>query len=220
MPTRKASAVWEGGLKTGTGNYNVESGSATGEYSFARFAEGGNASNPEELLAAAEASCYSMAFSGALERNGTPPTRIATEAACTVEKVGEGFQITTMKLDVRATNQQGVYALQTPLPRGGTWVLSMTIKDGTAPATALITVDRRGLISKVDVPSSRSRDGWVVPRAATQKDVEAALAEGMLADSGERRGTLAGTAAVGLPLGVLLAIAALRRRRVGVSAGV
>jgi len=103
MPTRKASAVWEGGLKTGTGNYNVESGSATGEYSFARFAEGGNASNPEELLAAAEASCYSMAFSGALERNGTPPTRIATDAACTVEKVGEGFQITTMKLDVRAS---------------------------------------------------------------------------------------------------------------------
>ena len=96
MPTRKASAVWEGGLKTGTGNYNVESGSATGEYSFARFAEGGNASNPEELLAAAEASCYSMAFSGALERNGTPPTRIATEAACTVEKVGEGFQRTLL----------------------------------------------------------------------------------------------------------------------------
>ena len=103
MPTRKASAVWEGGLKTGTGNYNVESGSATGEYSFARFAEGGNASNPEELLAAAEASCFSMALSGALERNGTPPTRIATDAAATVEKVGEGFQITTMKLDVRAS---------------------------------------------------------------------------------------------------------------------
>jgi hypothetical protein len=120
----------------------------------------------------------------------------------------------TMKLDVRATNQQGVYALQTPLPRGGTWVLSMTIKDGTAPATALVTVDRRGLISKVDVPSSRSRDGWVVPRAATQKDVEAALAEGMLADSGTRRGALAGTAAVGLPVGLMLAIAALRRRRV------
>ena len=103
MPTRKASAVWEGGLKTGKGNYSVESGSATGEYSFGRFAEGGTASNPEELLAAAEASCYSMAFSGALERNGTPPTRIATDAACTVEKVGEGFQITTMKLDVRAS---------------------------------------------------------------------------------------------------------------------
>ncbi|MDP9177749.1 MAG: OsmC family peroxiredoxin [Gemmatimonadota bacterium] len=103
MPTRKASAVWEGGLKSGTGTYSVESGSAKGSYSFERFAEGGTASNPEELLAAAEASCFSMAFSGALERNGTPPTRIATDAACTVEKVGEGFQITTMKLDVRAS---------------------------------------------------------------------------------------------------------------------
>ena len=103
MPTRKASAVWEGGLKSGSGNYNVESGSAKGSYSFARFSEGGSLSNPEELLAAAEASCFSMAFSGSLERNGTPPTRVATDAACTVEKVGEGFQITTMKLDTRAT---------------------------------------------------------------------------------------------------------------------
>lgn len=103
MPTRKASAVWEGGLKSGNGTYKTESGAAQGSYSFERFAEGGSLSNPEELLAAAEAACYSMAFSGALERNGTPPTRIATDAACTVEKVGEGFQITTMKLDVRAS---------------------------------------------------------------------------------------------------------------------
>lgn len=103
MPTRKASAVWEGGLKSGKGTYKAESGAAQGSYSIARFAEGGGASNPEELLAAAEASCYSMAFSGALEKNGTPPTRVATDAACTVEKVGEGFQVTTMKLDVRAS---------------------------------------------------------------------------------------------------------------------
>lgn len=103
MPTRKGSAVWEGGLKGGKGTYRVESGSAQGSYSFGRFAEGGTLSNPEELLAAAEASCYSMAFSGALERNGTPPTRVATDAACTVEKVGDGFQITTMKLNVRAS---------------------------------------------------------------------------------------------------------------------
>jgi osmotically inducible protein OsmC len=103
MPTRKASAVWEGGLKDGKGTYEAESGAAKGAYSFSRFAEGGSLSNPEELLAAAEASCYSMAFSGALEKNGTPPTRVATDAACTVEKVGDGFQITTMKLDVHAS---------------------------------------------------------------------------------------------------------------------
>jgi osmotically inducible protein OsmC len=103
MPTRNASAVWEGGLKDGKGSYKAESGAAQGSYSFERFAEGGAMSNPEELLAAAEASCYSMAFSGALEKNGTPPTRVATDAACTVEKVGDAFQITTMKLDVRAS---------------------------------------------------------------------------------------------------------------------
>jgi len=103
MPTRKASAVWEGGLKGGKGSYKVESRSTEGAYTFeSRFGEGG-ASNPEELLAAAEASCYSMALSGSLEKNGTPPTRVATDAACTVEKVGDGFQITTMKLDVRAS---------------------------------------------------------------------------------------------------------------------
>ena len=103
MPTRKAVAVWEGGLRDGKGTYNLESNPASASYSFiSRFGEGG-ASNPEELLAAAEASCYSMALSGALEKNGTPPTRISTNAACTVEKVGDAFEITTMKLDVRAS---------------------------------------------------------------------------------------------------------------------
>ncbi len=103
MPTRKASAVWEGGLKDGKGSYNAESGSLGGAYNFgSRFAEGGG-SNPEELLAAAEAACYSMALSGDLEKNGTPPTRIETTAACTVEKVGGGWGITTMRLEVRAS---------------------------------------------------------------------------------------------------------------------
>ena len=101
MPTRKASAVWEGGLKGGKGSFTGETG-LTGAYSFgSRFAEE-KGSNPEELLAAAEAACYSMALSGALEREGTPAARIDTTAACTVEKVGDGFAITTMKLTVRA----------------------------------------------------------------------------------------------------------------------
>jgi osmotically inducible protein OsmC len=102
MPTRNASAVWEGGLKGGKGSYRGESG-ISGAYSFgSRFEESGG-SNPEELLAAAEAACYSMALSGALERNGTPPSRVETRAACTIEKVGDGFKITTMKLVTRAT---------------------------------------------------------------------------------------------------------------------
>jgi osmotically inducible protein OsmC len=103
MPTRTASAVWEGGLKGGKGSYDAESGHLHGSYNFgSRFGDEGG-SNPEELLAAAEAACYSMALSGGLEKNGTPPAKIATTAACTVEKVGEGFEITTMKLDVTAS---------------------------------------------------------------------------------------------------------------------
>jgi osmotically inducible protein OsmC len=100
MPTRKASATWEGGLKGGKGNFKAESGIA-GAYSFGSRFENAKASNPEELLAAALAACYSMALSGGLEKNGTPPTRVDTTVACTVEKVGEGFKITTMHLVVR-----------------------------------------------------------------------------------------------------------------------
>ena len=103
MPTRKASAVWEGKLRDGKGSFKGESGALDAKYSFGtRFGEE-KGSNPEELLAAAEAACFSMALSMGLEQAGTPPTRIETSAACTVEKVGEGFKITTMHLVVRAT---------------------------------------------------------------------------------------------------------------------
>lgn len=103
MPTRTAGAVWEGGLKGGKGTFDAESGHLHGSYNWgSRFAEEVG-SNPEELLAAAEAACFSMALSGGLEKNGTPPTKIATSAACTVEKIGEGWSITQMKLDVTAS---------------------------------------------------------------------------------------------------------------------
>jgi osmotically inducible protein OsmC len=103
MPTRNASATWEGGLQGGRGSFRGESGAVGGDYSFgSRFGDAGG-TNPEELLAAAEAACFSMALSGGLEKNGTPATRVSTDAACTVAKVGEGFKITTMKLRVRAT---------------------------------------------------------------------------------------------------------------------
>ncbi|HEX6058780.1 MAG TPA: OsmC family peroxiredoxin [Gemmatimonadaceae bacterium] len=102
MPTRNASATWEGGLQKGKGSFKGESGKIAGSYSAGtRFGEE-KGTNPEELLAAAEAACFSMALSLGLEKNGTPPTRIETVAACTVEKIGEGFSITKMKLDVRA----------------------------------------------------------------------------------------------------------------------
>lgn len=102
MPTRKATAVWEGGLKGGKGSFKGESGAIGGQYSFSSRFESGTGSNPEELLAAAEAACFSMALSGGLEKNGTPPTKIETSAACTVEAVPGGFGITKIKLNVQA----------------------------------------------------------------------------------------------------------------------
>jgi len=101
MPTRKASAVWEGGLRGGKGSFKTESGLVGGNYGFGSRFEQAPGSNPEELIAAAHAACLSMALSGGLEKAGKPATRVATEAACTVEKVGDGFKITKMKLVVR-----------------------------------------------------------------------------------------------------------------------
>lgn len=103
MPTRNATATWEGGLQKGKGSFAGASGKIGGTYSFGtRFGEEPGTS-PEELLAAAEAACYSMALSLGLEQAGHPPTKVETKAACTIEKVPEGFKITTMKLVVRAT---------------------------------------------------------------------------------------------------------------------
>jgi osmotically inducible protein OsmC len=102
MPTRKASAVWNGGLKGGNGSFRGESGLA-GSYSFGSRFENAKGSNPEELLAAAEAACFSMALSGALEKNGTPATKVETSAGCTVEKGSDGFAITKIALDTKAT---------------------------------------------------------------------------------------------------------------------
>jgi len=101
MPTRTASAKWEGGLKGGRGSYSGANGLG-GQYNFSSRFENGPGSNPEELLAAAEAACYSMALSGGLERNGTQAKSVSTKANCTVEKVGDGFSITRMQLEVTA----------------------------------------------------------------------------------------------------------------------
>jgi lipoyl-dependent peroxiredoxin len=103
MPTRKASAVWEKGLKNGKGTFKGESGAINGAYSFGSRFENAVGSNPEELLAAAEAACFSMALALGLEQNGTPAEKVETSAACTVDKVGDGFSITTMNLVTVAT---------------------------------------------------------------------------------------------------------------------
>ena len=103
MPTRNASAKWEGGLRGGKGSFKSESGVIGGAYSFGSRFEAAGGTNPEELLAAADAACFSMALAGALEKNGISAQSVETEAACTVDKVGEGFQITTMQLRTRVT---------------------------------------------------------------------------------------------------------------------
>ncbi len=102
MPTRNASATWEGGLQGGKGSFEGESGTLGGSYTVGSRFGNDRGTNPEELLAAAEAACFSMALALGLEKAGTPATRVHTDAACTVEKAGEGFRITTMKLRVRA----------------------------------------------------------------------------------------------------------------------
>jgi lipoyl-dependent peroxiredoxin len=101
MPTSTAHAVWDGKLRDGRGNFRAESGAFQGDYSFATRFGGAKGTNPEELIAAAHAACLSMALSVALEQAGTPSTRISTTAHCTIDKVGDGFKITKMRLEVR-----------------------------------------------------------------------------------------------------------------------
>jgi osmotically inducible protein OsmC len=98
---RKASAVWQGGLKDGKGTISSASGVLKDtQYSFATRFENGIGTNPEELIGAAHAGCFSMAFAAQLEKAGFKADRVATEAAVSLEKVGESFAITAVHLTV------------------------------------------------------------------------------------------------------------------------
>jgi osmotically inducible protein OsmC len=100
---RKASAVWKGSLKEGNGTISLESGVLSETpYSFRTRFEDAPGTNPEELVAAAHASCFSMAFSMILGLDGMTPESIATEATVTMEKQGDGFSVTSSHLDVVA----------------------------------------------------------------------------------------------------------------------
>ena len=101
MPTSRASAVWEGKLKDGKGTFKAASGAFDGPYTFATRFEGKAGTNPEELIAAAQAACLSMALSAGLEKAGKPATRVQTEAACTIDMVNGTPTITKMELKVR-----------------------------------------------------------------------------------------------------------------------
>jgi osmotically inducible protein OsmC len=98
---RKASAQWSGGLKDGKGTISADSGVLTGvPYSFSRRFENEKGTNPEELVAAAHASCFAMATSAQLGNAGITAQSIQATATVALEKVGDGFAVTTSHLDV------------------------------------------------------------------------------------------------------------------------
>ena len=100
---RSAHTTWEGDLRGGSGRFDVGSGAITGqEVTFAsRFEQPGGKTSPEELIAAAHATCFSMALAGGLARAGHTPTRLENDAVCTLEQTDAGFRITSMQLSVR-----------------------------------------------------------------------------------------------------------------------
>lgn len=98
MPIRHAEAHWEGNVMEGSGSVKLGSGAFEGPYSFkSRFGEGAG-TNPEELIGAAHAGCFSMALSLLLERAGYTPRKIDTSARVRIDQVGEGFKITRIEL--------------------------------------------------------------------------------------------------------------------------
>ncbi len=100
---RKASAVWKGGLKDGKGTVSTTSGVLKDTpYSFSTRFENSPGTNPEELIAAAHAGCFSMALSAQLGQAGLTPESIDTTATLTMDKLESGWAITTIQLDVRA----------------------------------------------------------------------------------------------------------------------
>ena len=99
----KASAIWKGSLKEGSGTLSTGSGALSAKpYSFRTRFEGEPGTNPEELIGAAHAGCFSMAFSMILGMAGLTPEKIETEATVTLEKVADGFAVTESHLDVKA----------------------------------------------------------------------------------------------------------------------
>lgn len=102
MPKRTGSAEWTGGLKGGDGSLSLGSGAFQGAYSFgSRFEEGGG-TNPEELIGAAHAACFSMALAGALEKEGHEPERVSTTANVQLRVDDDGARIATVTLDCEA----------------------------------------------------------------------------------------------------------------------
>ena len=103
MPTRNAEAEWQGNLTEGKGQIKLGSGAFSGPYDWRSRSADGAGTNPEELIGAAHAGCFSMALSAQLTQAGTPPTRIHTIARVKLDKAGEGFAITDIELETEAS---------------------------------------------------------------------------------------------------------------------
>jgi osmotically inducible protein OsmC len=102
MATEKtATATWDGDLLHGSGHVRTGTGSVDSDMTWAARAEDVEGASPEELIAAAHATCVSMALAAGLARAGTPPTRLETEARTAFEQVGEGFEMTSVRLTIR-----------------------------------------------------------------------------------------------------------------------
>jgi len=137
MATSNAVAVWEGKLKEGKGSFKAQSGVFSGSFSFGTRFEGKKGSNPEELLAAAHAGCFSMALSHALAQGGNAPKRLDT--TCTVEfgpKQGGGFEVKSSSLEVRgqvpgidqAAFQKAAEGAKTGCPISSALKIQMSVK--------------------------------------------------------------------------------------------
>lgn len=97
---RRAAAIWKGGLREGRGLLSTESKTLSdASYGFASRFESGSGTNPEELIAAAHAGCFSMALAAELGRAGLQPEEISTHATVTLDKTDEGWRITNVRLD-------------------------------------------------------------------------------------------------------------------------
>jgi osmotically inducible protein OsmC len=101
---KSASAQWSGGIKEGIGSISTETGVLNkAPYGFKARFEDGPGTNPEELIGAAHAGCFTMALSGVLEKAGLKASQMETKATVTLEKQGEGFAITAIHLALTAT---------------------------------------------------------------------------------------------------------------------
>ena len=133
MPARTASARWAGSLRDGAGTMRLGSGAYEGQYSFSSRFEEGTGTNPEELIGAAHAGCFSMALSLILEQAGFVPTSVETTATVHLERADSGFEISRVVLDCTATVPG--------LADAAFQALAITAKAGCAVSKALAGVE-------------------------------------------------------------------------------